>query len=460
VNADQHWQMRLRQLEDREQQFLQGLDDMGPDEMRWLVRFLADALTKERWQTLLAGYHESLPSERMRPFMERLIPECTQLAILDLHAKREADPESLHSLTDTDLQAMSVTEKWQMVAREPRALDPRRTARELARLALCLQADLLHDAMLPRAVIEFPVYFQLQEALKHLPADEISRLSDAAAAGVSAMDRLPAAEAADRLAALRQEIARAAGFTAPVQEFLGASMDRLPRELFPPATHEEPSSDQLADTERQLEALSPEELRLNLQILADQMSLQEFQELLGPHRSRYPSLGQMPAEALRRLVATLATSLGERALCDFIQRYRTGKFLATPPLNSEVWSLLPQEERLRLLERDNAAMDIAQVARHLAKILMSHEYQVLDDNLAQMAIVTSPAYQDAVQRLTRLGDQDGVPTLLTLNRAVTRQVLAMEHAPREGRGEALAQIRSLIGRGLGLSEAERSGGGD
>jgi hypothetical protein len=447
-------------LEDREHQLMQGLDDMGPDEMRWLVRFLGDALTQDRWRALLAGYHESLPLEQTRQFLERFIPECIQLATLDLHAKRDAEAESLQSFTDTDLQSMSAMEKWQMIARQPRALDPDRVTRELARLALCFQFDLLHDAMLPRAVIEFPLYFQLQDALTHLPAGEIHRLSDAAAASVPAMERLPAAEAAERLAALRQEIARAAGFTAPVQELLGPSMERLPKEFFPPATHEEIPDDRLAEGLQQLEGLSLEELRLNLQMLADQMSLQEFQELLGPHRSLYPSLGQMPAEALRRLVATLAPSLGERALCDFIQRYRTGKFLATPPLNSEVWSLLPQEERLRLLERDNAVMDIAQVARHLAKILMSHEYQMLDDNQAQMAIVTSPAYQDAVQRLTRLGDQNGVPTLLTLNRAVTRQVLAMEHAPREGRGEALAQIRSLIGRGLGLSEAERSGGGD
>jgi hypothetical protein len=237
-------------------------------------------------------------------------------------------------------------------------------------------------------------------------------------------------------------------------------MDRLPKEYFPPAGPERVPPDRLVEAARQLEGFSPEELRLNLQILADQLSLREFQDLLGPMRSQFPSLSQMPPEALRRFVATIACHLGNRSLSDFIQRYRTGKFLALPCVTSEVWNLLPQRERLGLLERDNAAMDIAQVGRHLAKILMSQDYQTLDDAKAQMAIVTSPLYQDLVQRLTRLGDRDGVPMLLSLNQSVTRMVLAMEQAPREGRGEVMEKIRRIIGGALGLSETELSSRGD
>lgn len=454
MDADRHWNMRAQMLEEREQQLLEALDAMGLDEIRWTVRLLADALTDERRQALLAGYHELLPVEKTRAFLQELIPQCTQLHILDLQAKPTEDAESLRSLTDTDLQSMSAMEKWQMIAKEARALHPDRTARELARLALCLQTDLLHDAMLPRAVIEFPFYFQLQEALKRLPAPEIYRLSDAAAAGVPAMDRLSAAEAADRLAALRQEIARAAGFAARVQELLGPSMERLPKEFFPSPTREEIPDDRLAEGVRQLESLSPEDLRLNLQILADQLSLRESQELLGPSRSQYPSLGRMPVEALRRLVATLDSHLGDRSLCDFIRRYRTGKFLAIPPTTGEVWNLLPREERLQLLERDNASMDIAQVARHLAKIVMSCEYQTLDDAKAQMAIVLSSGYQDLVHRLTRLGDADGAPKIVALNQTVTGLVLTMEQSPREERGDDLERVRKVIGGALGLSDGE------
>lgn len=435
---------------------MQGLEDMDPDQMRWLVRFLADALTAERWRTLLAGYHEYLPAEPMRQFLERFIPECIQLAIMDLHAQRDAEAESLHALTDTDLQSMPAMDKWQLIARSPRVLDPERAARELARLALCFQIDLLFDAMLPRAVIEFSLYLRLQESLRQLAESEVYRLSDAAAAGVPMLERLPAADAEERLAGLRQDIAQAAGITAPLQDLLGSSMDRLPKEFFPPATQKEISPDELAEPLRALEGLSPEDLRLNLQLLADQLSLRESQELLGPIRSQHPRLGQMPADALRRLVATLVVHLGDRSLCDFIQRYRTGKFLAIPPLTSEVWNLLPQTERLRLLTRDNAAMDVPQVARHLARFLLNREYQMLDNDKAQMTFATSPCYQDLLQRLVRLAGRDGTSGLLHLNQTITGQVLAMESTPREGRGAMLEQVRWTIARALGLSEAEVS----
>jgi hypothetical protein len=455
LDADRHWQMRLRLLEDREQQLLQGLDAMGSDEMRWTVRLLADPLNEERWATALAGYHEYLPADQMRVFLQEFIPLCTQLAVLDLHAKRDLEPESLSSLTDADLQAMSIREKWELIAKDPRVLGPERTARELARLALCFQLDLLLDPLLPRAVIEFSLYFRLQWALRRLPDSEISRLSDGAAAVVSALDNLPPAEAEARLAALRQEIARAAGFHEPLEGLLGASMDLLPQQFFPPGVRTEIPQNLLTEALGQLDGSSPEELRLNLQILADQLSLVESQKLLRPYHSEYPSLGRMPVEVLRRLVATLAVHLDGRTPCDFIHRYRTGRLLALAPLTDEVWTLLPQAERLALLERDNAAMDLPQTARHLSRFLLSREYRALDDAEAQKAIGTSPQYQDTVHRLIALASQDGEPGLLSLNRAVTRLALDMEQSPREHREELLDEIRRHIGKVLGPSPGQR-----
>jgi hypothetical protein len=458
LDTDRHWQMRLRLLEEREQQLLQGLDAMGLDEMRWTVRLLADSLTEERWLTALAGYHEYLPADQMRAFLQEFIPVCTQLAVLDLHAKRDLEPESLPSLTDADLQGMSIREKWELIVKDPQVLDRERTARELARLALCFQLDLLLDALLPRAVIEFPVYFRLQEALKRLPDSEIYHLSVRAATVVPALDNMPPAEAETRLAALRQEIARAAGFLDPLEGLLGGSMELLPQQFFPPGVRSEMLQNRLTEALGQLEGSSPEELRLNLQILADQLSLDESQMLLGPYHSEYPSLGRMPVEVLRRLVATLAIHLEGRTPCDFIHRYRTGRLLALAPLTAEVWTLLPQAERLALLERDNAAMDLPQIARHLARFLLSREYQALDDAEAQKAIGISPHYQDTVHRLIALGDRDGEPGILSLNRAVTRLALDMEQSPREGRAEKLDEIRRHIGTALGLSPGRRSSG--
>jgi hypothetical protein len=268
------------------------------------------------------------------------------------------------------------------------------------------------------------------------------------------MERVPAAEAEKRLAALRLEIAQAAGFTEPAQKLLGASMDRLPREFFPSPAEEENPEELAAGVLPQLLGLSGADLRLNLQVLADQLSLREFEELLGPSRSQYSSVAEMPVEALRHLVATIAGRLAGRGVCDFIQRYRTGRFLAIPSLTGEVWSLLPQEERLRLLDQDNAVLDIAQMARHLAKILMTGDYQMLDDTKAQMANILSPHYQNLVGRLARLGDGDGEPKIVALNRAATRLVLDMEQSPREGRGGKLDRIRWLIGAAVGLTEQD------
>ncbi len=108
-------------------------------------------------------------------------------------------------------------------------------------------------------------------------------------------------------------------------------------------------------------------------------------------------------------------------------------------------------------------MDIAQVARHLARILLSHEYQMLGDAAIQTDLVVSPLYQNLVQQLMQLAEGNGQSKLLALNHAVTRMALVMESAPREERGEALEHIRRAIGRALGISEAEmspqRTGGG-
>jgi hypothetical protein len=101
-------------------------------------------------------------------------------------------------------------------------------------------------------------------------------------------------------------------------------------------------------------------------------------------------------------------------------------------------------------------MDLPQTARHLIRFLLSREYQLLDDAETQKAIAISPLYQDLVQQLIRLGDQEGEPGVLSLNRAVTRLALDMEQSPREGRGELLEEIRRRIGRALGLSPRGRS----
>lgn len=441
--------MRRRQVDDRERQLLDALGDLGPEEMRWTVRLLADALSPLQRRTLLAGYHEGLLPEQQREFLTRFVPECTRLATLGLEAVRGRETEGLADLTDFDLQNISCREKWALIAEAPRALDPARTARELARVAMCLTPDLTADPSLPRAAIEFSVYLRLQQALGGLSADEIYRLADATALGMGRLDAAPSRDA--HLKMIRHEIGRAAGLAVPIRDLLGTSMDPLPREVFPPAQGRIPSDDLPAEARRELEGLGAEELRAHLQLQADQLSLHESHEILGPIQKRHPDLARVPAPELRTLVARLALALRGRSLCDFILRYRTGRFLALPPLSGEVWSLFPHAERLRFLERDNRALDIAQAARHLAKFLLSPNYTSLADADAQRLLVISPRYHEVVQRLVQLPLRDGAPGVFALNRRVTEVALAMEESLREARGPQLEAIRRTIGEALGFS---------
>lgn len=452
MDTAQHWAMRRRQLEARQHELLATLPAMGPDEIRWTVRFLADGLTRERRWSLLAGYHEDLGPERARSVLEDLIREVTRLGLLDLEAVREATPDSLGSLTDTDLQGMSALEKWGLIAAEPARMDAERLARELARLALCFTPDLLADPTLPRAAVEFPVYFRVQEALCALPEAELSRLAAWVAGEMAAIARLGVEEAATRLGGLCNAIGSAAGLTGPLQEQVGASMARLPRAFFPPGPEPEDAAGAIDAATQALEDRSPAELRQVLRSLADRLSLRELQELLGPARTAYPSLESIPAEPLRRLVAAVVVRTSGRIPGDVLGRYRAGRLLARPAVHPEVWALLSLEERARLVDEDTAALDAAQAARHLARLLCSPDYRTLEDGDAQDALTASAPYQERVEALLQLRTPDGAPALPPLAQQVSRLALSMEQAPRAEREEALGRIRQQIAEALGRPE--------
>ena len=449
MDTAEHWAMRRRQLEAQQHDLLAALPALGPDEIRWTVRFLVDALTQARRASLLAGYHEDLSPERARGFLGELIREVTRLGLLDLEAVRDATPDRLGSLTDTDLQSMSVLEKWSLFAQEPAGLNAERLARELARLALCLTPDLLDDPALPRAAVEFAAYFRVQETLGALPEAELSRLAALAVGELAALSRLSAEETATRLRGLSDAIGRAAGLTGPVQEQLGAPMARLPRAFFPPGPEPEDADGAIDAALQDLEHRSPTELRQMLRSLADRLSLRELQGLLGQARTAYPSLDSVPAQLLRRLLAAVIVRTSGRSPGDVLGRYRAGRLLARPAVDPEVWALLSLEERARLVHEDTAALDAAQAARHLARYLCSPDYRTLEDGAAQEALTSSTPYQESVEALLRLRTPDGAPALPALAQQVSRLALDMDQAPRAAREEALGRIRRQIAEALG-----------
>ncbi len=233
-------------------------------------------------------------------------------------------------------------------------------------------------------------------------------------------------------------------------------MEPLPLDGVPQEQDDTRASDLQADAERELEGLSAAELLTALRLQADQLNLRESQEVLGPVRERHPDLGRMPAEELRTLVARLAIHLRGRGPFNCIQRYRTGRLLALAPLSGEVWNLLPHAERLRLLEEDDHALDIAQAARHLAKFYLCPGYSALADAAAQRLLVASARYPAVVQRLLALPPQQTASGVFALSRRVTEMALNMEESPREMREPQLQAIRRTIEETLRPPAADQS----
>jgi hypothetical protein len=119
--------------------------------------------------------------------------------------------------------------------------------------------------------------------------------------------------------------------------------------------------------------------------------------------------------------------------------------------------MLPFQERLAILERDNRTMDIAQAARHLAKIFFSFHYDMLFDAGFHVDLLRSPRYQRLVNRLI-----SGPPTqtereqvgrqVEELTQTVTRMMLELEVMPSEARPARLQGVRAVIATALGLPD--------
>jgi hypothetical protein len=91
----------------------------------------------------------------------------------------------------------------------------------------------------------------------------------------------------------------------------------------------------------------------------------------------------------------------------------------TKPVDYIVWKLMPEEERVDALRRDNERMDAAMMARHLARFLHSENEQDLSDAGKQIALLTDTRFvADHGAILTRLG-AEGEERIKRLYDAVT-----------------------------------------
>ena len=122
-------------------------------------------------------------------------------------------------------------------------------------------------------------------------------------------------------------------------------------------------------------------------------------------------------------------------------------------VSSEVWAFMPDEERLQLLSEDNACMDAPQMARHISRIFMSYQYQMLHDATIQMSFVNESLYHALQERIIeayqKQSNQEG---LGEFNGEVTVRMLEVERARPEDQHALLLEARKRIAREFSLPD--------
>jgi hypothetical protein len=141
--------------------------------------------------------------------------------------------------------------------------------------------------------------------------------------------------------------------------------------------------------------------------------------------------------------------LGDRNICDFALRYRSGRLWARERVNPNVWKLLQFKDKFMLLETDNEAMDRLQAARHLSRLLLTEAYEALFDPAYQVGLARQPIYSRVLDHCLRQVTGAGTDELKSVNRQVTRMMLELEEiVPDAERPARFREIRDVIGAAL------------
>ena len=429
-----------RHLEKQAENLLERVPFMEDEELRWTVRFLRDCLPPMEQAAMLRDHSEHLDLHQMRQMVEQFIPRYTDHALEALEAKRFTSGQSLRDLTDEELQGMSAAEKWDFYQNDPDALHPYQVRRELARLFMCLNFDLFHDTLSAEAAIEFSAYLDLVERFGALSDQAIEELKEQAIAAFRDLNVRDVSAVEAVLATLREAIGGAAGLNPPFDSLFSERMEQWPTtapESLPDVVNPEITA--------AVEGMNLEQLQTSLRVLMELMSLEEQQRELEPLKGKYRSLTDIPAEELSIFLPQLSMRLGDRNVCDFALRYRSGRLWAREKVSPKAWKLLPFQDKFMVLEADNDAMDLLQASRHLTRLLLTDGYERLFDPAYQVALTHEPLYRRVLDYcMTELQDRD---QLQRVNRQVTRMMLELEELVPEGeRAGRFLEIREVIGK--------------
>ena len=431
-------------IERRGEELLERVPFMDDAELRWTVRLFRDCLPLAEQQQMLQDYSEYLELHQMRQVVEGFIRRYTEYALEALQVKGPTPGTSLRDLTAEELQSMSATEKWSLLAADSSALSADQLRRELARLFLCLSFDLFHDPGLGEAAVEFSAYLDLLERLGGMPDAAIEELEHGVLNAMRGLDHRDVPAVERTLNSLRELIGRPVGLTPPFEHLFGERMERWPRT--PPA---QVAAVVNAEIQAAVADMNLSQLRTSFRVLLELMSLEEQRRELEPLQARYPSLDEIPLDALGSLLPSLSMRLGDRSICDFAFRYRSGRLWAREKVNPRVWNSLSFQEKFMVLEADNEAMDLLQACRQLSRLLLTERYELLLDPAYQVRLTYEPIYRRVLDHcMSELRDS---ALLGRLNRQVTRMMLELEDLVREPeRAARFDQIREAIGTGVKL----------
>jgi len=167
----------------------------------------------------------------------------------------------------------------------------------------------------------------------------------------------------------------------------------------------------------------------------------------------------MPSKGLRELILAVAAGVDGRSITYFIERYGAGWMAMTKPIDYIVWKLMPEEERVATLRRDNEAMDAAMMARHMARFLHSESERDLSDAGRQIALLTDPRFvADHGAILARLGAEGEGERIKRLYDTVTLSSVRMAGQRGADRESAYQAIRGLIADAAGVFAATTNEG--
>jgi hypothetical protein len=303
---------------------------------------------------------------------------------------------------------------------------------------------MLSDPGFNEGVLEFALYYELLDRLAKVPLDELRN----AARGIAPLvERAVASESDEEceklLLRIRTDVAKIAGLPADPETLLGPGMERYPREA-PPGWH-------LRELRGTLETMSLKDLRLSALVHLDILTTEETREIVSPFMVRFPSFYEIPGNALREMILAIAGSVNDRLITYFFDRYATGRMAMTGPVSFVVWKLMPEEEKLRILREDNARMDQAMMARHLARFLHAVTPAELGDAGRQISLLTRERFvSNHGSILKTLGGEREGEEVKRLYDQVTIIALRMMTNTEAKRQEIFDAIRARIAETAGI----------